>query len=302
MKKILIMGGTIFVSKYLATYFIAKGDDVYVYNRNTHKQPKKAKLIVGDRNNIGDSLKQYDFDLVIAVNTYTGDDMKELLSSLSTIKDIVFISSSAVYPETLPQPFKEEQLVGDNSIWGDYGSNKIEAEQVLLSKVPNAYIIRPPYLYGKMQNLYREAFVFDCAEMNKPFYIPNNGDMKLQFFDVEDLCRFIEILIDKKPDNRIFNVGNEKIDTINTFVETCYKVVGSELEKKYVDESYNQRDYFPFHNYSYCLDVSKQKELMPTTKSLYQGLKESYEWYKNHRNDVNRKDYISFIENELKDM
>ena len=149
MKKILIMGGTIFVSKYLATYFIAKGDDVYVYNRNTHKQPEKAKLIVGDRNNIGDSLKQYDFDLVIAVNTYTGDDMKELLSSLSTIKDIVFISSSTVYPETLPQPFKEEQLVGDNSIWGDYGSNKIEAEQVLLSKVPNAYIIRPPYLYGK---------------------------------------------------------------------------------------------------------------------------------------------------------
>lgn len=273
MKKILIMGGTIFVSKYLATYFIAKGDDIYVYNRNTHKQPEKAMLIVGDRNNIGDSLKQYDFDLVIAV-----------------------------YPETLPQPFKEEQLVGDNSIWGDYGSNKIEAEQVLLSKVPNVYIIRPPYLYGKMQNLYREAFVFDCAEMNKPFYIPNNGDMKLQFFDVEDLCRFIEILIDKKPEDRIFNVGNEKIDTINTFVETCYKVVGSELEKKYVDESYNQRDYFPFHNYSYCLDVSKQKELMPTTKSLYQGLKESYEWYKNHRNDVNRKDYISFIENELKDI
>lgn len=153
-----------------------------------------------------------------------------------------------------------------------------------------------------MQNLYREAFVFDCAEMNKPFYIPNNGDMKLQFFDVEDLCRFIEILIDKKPDDRIFNVGNEKIDTINTFVETCYKVVGSELEKKYVYESYNQRDYFPFHNYSYCLDVSKQKELMPTTKSLYQGLKESYEWYRNHRNDVNRKDYISFIENELKDI
>ena len=41
---------------------------------------------------------------------------------------------------------------------------------------------------------------------------------------------------------------------------------------------------------------------MPTTKSLYQGLKESYEWYKNHRNDVNRKDYTSFIENELKDI
>lgn len=35
MKKILVTGGTVFVSRYIAEYFVAKDCDVYVLNRNT---------------------------------------------------------------------------------------------------------------------------------------------------------------------------------------------------------------------------------------------------------------------------
>ena len=35
MKKLLVTGGTVFVSKYIAEYYVAKGYDVYVMNRNT---------------------------------------------------------------------------------------------------------------------------------------------------------------------------------------------------------------------------------------------------------------------------
>lgn len=34
--------------------------------------------------------------------------------------------------------------------------------------------------------------------------------MKLQFFHVEDLCRFIDILVEKQPEQHIFNVGNKE--------------------------------------------------------------------------------------------
>ena len=40
MKKVLITGGTVFVSRYIAEYFVAKGGDVYVLNRNTRQQSK----------------------------------------------------------------------------------------------------------------------------------------------------------------------------------------------------------------------------------------------------------------------
>ena len=45
------------------------------------------------------------------------------------------ISSSAVYPEYGVQPFLEESEKSANKFWGAYGTDKIEAENVLLEKV-----------------------------------------------------------------------------------------------------------------------------------------------------------------------
>ncbi len=299
MRKILVTGGTTFVSKYTASYFADKGYEVFVLNRNTKSQVKGVSLIEADRNDLGDKLKSHSFDLVIDVCAYNKNDIVNLTDALGDYKDYVSISSSAVYPETLPQPFNEEMKCGENSIWGMYGVNKLEAEKELLSRVPHAYILRPPYLYGSMQNLYREPFVFDCADMDRPFCIPKDGKMSLQFFHVEDLCRFIEILTNTHPENRIFNVGNIESVTIEKWAELCYRVAGKEIEKVFVDESHTQRDYFPFHDYDYKLDVGRMLSLMPDTKPLYDGLVEEYLWYSRNKESVNKKPLIDYIDKNI---
>ena len=121
-----------------------------------------------------------------------------LLDALGGCDQYLLISSSAVYPENAPQPFMEETPLGANQYWGTYGTNKIAAEQALQKRKPDAYILRPPYLYGPMNNIYREAFVFDCALQGHSFYIPQNDTMKLQFFHIHDLCRFIDIILQQK--------------------------------------------------------------------------------------------------------
>ena len=296
MKKILVTGGTVFVSKYVAKYFQSKGNKVYVLNRGTKPQIENVNLICADRNNLGDSLKNYSFDAIIDVCGYNAKDIKNLLETVGDFKDYIFISSSAVYLETNMQPFSENQNTGANNIWGKYGTDKIEAEEYLLSKVHNAYILRPAYLYGPMQNLYREPFVFECALKNRKFYIPNDGKMKLQLFHIEDLCKVIEKILESHPKDHIINIGNSELVDVNTFVELCYKVVGKPLEKVYVTNHNNQRDYFSFSDYEYSVDVSRQSQLLPEQKDLFQGLKESYEWFKNNSNEVIKKDYIKFIE------
>lgn len=299
MRNILVTGGTVFVSRYVAEYFVKKGDHVFVLNRNSRTQSEGVTLIEGDRHHLGDKLKKYEFDVVLDITAYTKEDVECLVQALGTIHQYVFISSSAVYPETLSQPFREEQPLGPNSIWGDYGIHKLEAERYLSEKVPQAYILRPPYLYGPMQNVYREPFVFDCALADRAFYIPKDGNMPLQFFHVEDLCRFIEILMEKQPENRIFNVGNADVVTIKEWVTLCYQVVGKELKMVNVDAGYPQRSYFPFHDYAYVLDVSKQSEWMRDTKPLPEGLKESYHWYLSHKESVTKKTYFSYIDENL---
>lgn len=301
--KILITGGTTFVSKYAAEYFSKKNHEVFVMNRNSRRQVDNTVLINCDRMNLCEKLKGRYFDLILDITAYTEEHINALLNSGVNFDNYILISSSAVYPETNPQPFTEEQPCGINSVWGDYGLNKLKAEKCLLEGVPSAYILRPPYFYGIYENLYREAFPFDCAAENRKFYIPGNGDMKLQFFNVKDLCRFAEILIEKRPENHIFNVGNSETVTVREWVTLCYKAAGKTPEFVSVDKSICQRDYFCFYDYEYVLDVSKQTALMPETVPLEQGLKEEFEWYKSNRGSIyNRKPYKEYIDGNLKNL
>ncbi|MBR1931193.1 MAG: NAD-dependent epimerase/dehydratase family protein [Lachnospiraceae bacterium] len=297
--KILVTGGTVFVSKYVAEYFVKKGEQVWVLNRNSRPQIEGVTLIEADRNRLSDKLKDDSFDVILYINAYTAEDVTNLLDSGVTFGDYVLISSSAVYPEYGQQPFTEESEVAENQFWGQYGTDKIEAEEALLARVPGAYILRPPYLYGKYNDVYREAFVFDCAEGNRKFYLPGDGSLKLQFFHVEDLCRVIEGLLTRKSAPGIFNVGNEQSISIREWVELCYRIGGKEPEFVQVDESLPWRRYFCFSNYEYYLDVTKQKKLIGDTGELEEGLREAYDWYVEHRDEVDKRPYLSYIDENL---
>lgn len=297
--KILVTGGTVFISRYTAEYFVAKGHEVYVMNRNTRPQSENVKLIECDRKEIGDKLKNMRFDAVLDITAYTAEDINNLLDSLNSFDNYIMISTSAVYPETLAQPYKERDNLGANCYWGAYGVNKIAAEEALLKRVPNASIIRPCYVYGEYNNLYREAFVFDCAEADKPFYVPKDGKMPLQFFHVEDLCRLIEIILVKRPAKKIFNVGNKPV-TINEWVTACYRAVGRTPDLIYVNNGAVQHKYFPFLDYGYVLDVTAQNELLPDLIPLEEGLQRSYNWYKNNRELVKIRNFSDYIEKNIK--
>lgn len=300
--KILITGGTTFVSRFTAEYFVKKGHDVTVINRGSRKQSEGVIFINCDRTQPRNALRGMKFDTVLDITAYNEEHIRGLLQSGISFNDYVLISSSAVYPETAPQPFKENEKCGYNSVWKDYGLNKIKAEEYLISEFPDAYILRPPYFYGLYDNLYREAFVFDCAMQDREFFIPGNGDMKLQFFNVADLCRFIEIILDKKPAQRIFNVGNKETVTVKDWVRMCYNAAGKEPSFISVDKNIFQRYYFCFYDYEYVVDVSEQNQLMPDTVPLYEGIKQEFEWYRrNNPDSVYRKNtYMDYIDNNLK--
>lgn len=299
MRTVLITGGTVFVSRFAAEYFLKKGWRVYVLNRGTRPQSDGAVLIQADRRDPGDKLRGSYFDAVLDITAYTAQDVNSLLDALGGFGKYIFISSSAVYPETTPQPFSENSPVGANRIWGSYGEGKIQAERALTERCPDAYILRPPYLYGPMNNLYREAFVFDCALSGRRFCLPQDGEMKLQFLHIADLCRFMETIIEKSPDRHIFNVGNSETVSIRDWAALCYKAAGKEPRFFNVRARIAQRSYFCFYDYDYRLDVSAQNELLPAEIPLEKGLSESLKWYLDNPEGVIKKPYLEFIDHNF---
>ncbi len=260
MRKILVTGGTVFVSKYVAEYYLNQGDKVYVLNRNTREQPIGAILIQADRNSLTDELKKYEFE---------------------------------------KQPFKDDSMVGKNKYWGKYGTNKIDAEVALMKRVPSAYILRPPYLYGPLNNVYREAFVFDCAMADRKFYLPGTGEMKLHFFHINDLCKCIDAILENKPETHVLNVGNYDTISVRTWVEMGYLVAGKNVEFEEVHEKLEQREHFSFYDYEYQLDVTNQSRLLEKTIPLAEGLKECYLWYLDNKGSVSRKGYVEYIDSHF---
>jgi len=297
-KKILVTGGTTFVSRYIAEYYVSCGCEVYALNRGSKKQSEGVKLIKADRHSIGEALRNISFDVVIDT-AYNSDDVNLLLDALNDYGEYILISSSAVYPEYSTPPFKEDTELGINKYWGKYGTDKIKAEAALIKRNPNAYVLRPPYLYGPMNNLYREAFVFDCALSGRRFFLPGDGKMMLQFFHIHDLCRFIDILLKNKPSQHIFNVGNKDTVPVREWVRICYGIAGKNPEFVNVYDDTEQRKYFCFYNYEYSLDVSKQYESMKDVKPLCEGLKESFDWYRDNGDQINKKPLLDYIDKNL---
>ncbi|MBQ1704162.1 MAG: dTDP-glucose 4,6-dehydratase, partial [Oscillospiraceae bacterium] len=82
--------------------------------------------------------------------------------------------------------------------------------------------------------------------------------------------------------------------SVREWVELCYRAAGRKAELRSVDKPVPQREYFPFYDYEYVLDVSKQTELMSETVPLERGLFGEFEWYKLHPESVyRRRPYMS---------
>ena len=86
MRKILVTGGTVFVSRFIAEHYVAKGDEVYVLNRNTRPQSAGVKLIQADRHaiKIVENNMEEDIDLILAVGAGTIHDISRYICLLYT--------------------------------------------------------------------------------------------------------------------------------------------------------------------------------------------------------------------------
>lgn len=100
----------------------------------------------------------------------------------------------------------------------------------------------------------------------------------------------------EKPDYHVINSGNVQATDAAEWVKLCYGILGKTPDIRYISAEYEQRQYFPFRDYEYYLDVTRQTELLTDLKPLEIGLKESYEWFKNNRELIVRKDYFRYIE------
>jgi 2'-hydroxyisoflavone reductase len=221
MKKILILGGTMFVGRSLTERLIASGNyDVTLFNRGKSNTDlfKEVNQIHGDRET-ADIEKIYGqhWDCIIDFSGYYPTTFGQLLNGLKgKVGRYIFISTISVYDLDKYQghvivencdTLKCSDAQKISQLWDAYGEKKAEMERLLLQHTElDKIIFRPSYIYGKYD--WTERFYYwlyriqNCAK----FLLPDEGKPKqISLTNADDLTEALLQAIEIKRHSTIYN-------------------------------------------------------------------------------------------------
>lgn len=303
-QNLLILGGTTFVSQELAKFFISQRYNVGILTRGRNKIQYLGinNHFIADRLNyfeMESSLSGKSYEYIIDTSTYSEIEASILIKIINrkNLKKYIFCSTGAVYSFS-NKVLTESSKKGENKNWGNYGINKRKAEVTFLNEFKKnkfpVTIFRPSYIYGEENNLYRESFFFDIALTNKKLAIPNNGKTQIQFIYINDLIQSFESVLNNISANgESFNLSNPEILTWNKLLDIIGLICNVEFDKIYINKNLKSRDFFPFRDLKYLMDVLKlsRYEIHVPNTSILEGLKLTYKWYINNRDKIIRTEF-----------
>ena len=91
---------------------------------------------------------------------------------------------------------------------------------------------------------------------------------------MEDLCKFVELLIEKSPEQHIFNVGNKYTADICEWVKLCYNAAGKSLSSNSLAAIRNGGIIFLFMITNIFLTLKNSVRLCPIQCHSKKDLKE----------------------------
>jgi UDP-glucose 4-epimerase len=295
--RVLVAGGTEFISLHLVQALLRAGHAVATLNRGQRPQrlPPEVRRIVADRKDhaaLRAALASETADALVDVSyaPTTGDDVAALLDALEgRVGHAVFVSTGRVYDHGRPIPYDED--TPRSLYWGEYARNKIAGEDVLRARhrargLP-VTIVRPTHVYGPLNTRDNETFFFDRLVRGRPVLVPGAGGWLRQLGHVADLAEAIVAMLGVPAAfGRAYNVSGEEVITQVGLVEVIAEVVKRPLALVPVHRSAGAGPAVPFgQNLAYdCHAVYATSRVwidlgVRPRYTLAAGLARTFEWY-----------------------
>lgn len=197
-------------------------------------------------------------------------------------KSFVYASSSSVYGGNEKIPFSENDLVVNPVSF--YAATKI-CNEILAKSYFNLYGIKSVGLrfftvYGEFGRPDMAYFSFTKKIFeNESIQVFNHGKMQRDFTYIGDVIFGIISALEKDFDCEIFNLGNQKTETLEYFIETLELLTGKKAKKELLPMQLGDIE----KTYA---DISKSKKFLgydPRT-NLKDGLERFVHWFRDYYN------------------
>ena len=208
------------------------------------------------------------------------------------VKKLVFLGSSCIYPKMATQPITEDALMtGPLEPTNDaYATAKIAGIRMCRAYRQqygfNAISLMPTNLYGPNDNFdllnshVLPAMIRKFHEATDKVTLWGDGSAMREFLHVDDLAEACYTCMEKYDEPEPINVGTGEDVTIKELAEIIADIVGNKII--WWDTSK------PNGTPRKVLNVNKLKSLgWNPTINLREGIKSTYEWYKEHADTSN---------------
>lgn len=267
MEKLLVTGSAGFIGSKICEKAIEQGYEVYGLDIKETKN-KEVKSVVGsitDKNSVNIAIKGVNYVIHTAAVTSVLEFEKDLYNSYNTnvfgfnnvidaafknkVKKLLYASSSAVYLDS----FSEEDIIDINQLRNHYSKSKLMNEMIAESYNDlgmETVGMRFFNVFGSNENAKGDyasiisRFIADNKE-RKPLFIYGDGNQARDFINVEDVAN-ISLLLLKKADKGVYNVGTGKVTSYNQIADLINK-----NNKKYVKN--------PLKTYQYLTKADTRK-------------------------------------------
>lgn len=209
------------------------------------------------------------------------------------VKHLVYASSSSVYGSNKKVPYSVEDRV-DNPV-SLYAATK-KSNELMAHAYSKLYDIPSTGLrfftvYGPMGRPDMAYFKFtNKIVKGEPIQIYNMGDMYRDFTYIDDIVTGVKNVMNKPPvpndlgvRYKVYNIGNNKPESLMYFVETLERVLMEEgvVEKPTEHELLPMQPGDVYQTYADVSDLERDFRFRPST-SLEDGLRIFARWYKRY--------------------
>lgn len=240
--RLLVLGGTHFLGRHVATAALERGHEVATFTRGVSGEPPAgARALHGDRDDpaaLPAALAGWVPELVVDTSGQTRAAADHAAAALAGVAGYAFVSSLNAYRDWPPGPVRGEDGATWDSDADEYGPNKAHSERVLGAALGDRFLTaRAGLIVGPHDPLYRLGWWLDRIAAGGRVVVPETLDQPIALVDARDLAGWLVDAVVRGVSGAVNATGPAGMTTLGGLLETCREVTGGDAEWVRVPEA-----------------------------------------------------------------
>jgi 2'-hydroxyisoflavone reductase len=237
--RLLLLGGTHFLGRHVATAAVARGHEVATFTRGVSGPPPAGvRALHGDRDDpaaLPAALAGWAPELVVDTSGQTRAAADNAAAALADVAGYAFVSSLNAYRNWPPGPIAGE----DEPTWAvprsersdddEYGPTKAYSERVLGAVLGGRFLTaRAGLIVGPYDPLYRLGWWLDRIAAGGRVVVPETLDQPIALVDARDLAGWLVHAVERGISGAVNATGPAGMTTLGGLLDICREVTGSD--------------------------------------------------------------------------